>query len=102
MSRSISINDFVRELAVKSATTIKGAVKVDEVPASSVADTSAAQSVIAPEPLPSEVLDHMANAMLDPELGRRATPLGNEIRKAVLVRALAAAEKDGWRLTRVS
>ncbi len=49
-----------------------------------------------------ELLDIMAEAMLDPSLyadGRRVTPSGNIIRKKVLVRALEAAELQGFFLT---
>jgi hypothetical protein len=52
-----------------------------------------------------ELLDVMADAMLDPSLyndGKRTSPSGNVIRKKVLVRALEAAELKGYFLTRSS
>jgi hypothetical protein len=57
--------------------------------------------IITPEPIPDELWTVMANAMLDPALGKTATPLGNAVRIGVLARALKAAEKSGWRLTRI-
>jgi hypothetical protein len=99
MSRSICINDFITGLALRA--TIRSSIEAQQITSPAPSEEKCAVAVIKPEPIPSHVLTHMANAMLDPSLGRTATRLGNEIRIAVLLRALKAAETDGWRLTHI-
>lgn len=46
------------------------------------------------------LLDHMADAMIDPALRCEGAPSnpGNAVRKEVLNRALEAATRAGWRM----
>jgi hypothetical protein len=54
-----------------------------------------------PTTIPDEVLEEMADAMLEPSLrtqGKTTSPSGNVVRKQVLIRALRAASTLGWEL----
>ena len=50
--------------------------------------------------VPEEILEAMASAMLDPDLGREASAPGNIVRKQVLRRSLKVAADLGWTMQR--
>jgi hypothetical protein len=60
-----------------------------------------ARSIMGDQMIPDDVLEAMAEAMLDPPLRDRAittSSSGNVERKKILTRSLAAARALGWRL----
>jgi len=99
MSRSICIGDYVGAIKKMSGKENKIVVEqsIVDIPVK-IEPIVQKSSGSKPETVPREILKAMAAAMLDPMLGKTPSDLGNEIRQQVLLRALAAAEKNGWRL----